>query len=92
MELILKKLNLLQKTFPNVIKEIRGQGLLVGIVLRKDQTNFIKMLMDHKLLTVRASENVVRLLPPLNVRKRELDLALKIIEKVCKKLQMKKIL
>ncbi len=79
-----KKLNLLQKTFPNVIKEIRGQGLLVGIVLRKDQTNFIKMLMDHKLLTVRASENVVRLLPPLNVRKRELDLALKIIEKVCK--------
>ena len=74
----------MQKTFPNVIKEIRGQGLLVGIVLRKDQTNFIKMLMDHKLLTVRASENVVRLLPPLNVRKRELDLALKIIEKVCK--------
>ena len=35
--------------------------------------------MDNKLLTVRAGENVVRLLPPLNVTKKEINLALKII-------------
>jgi acetylornithine/N-succinyldiaminopimelate aminotransferase len=37
------------------------------------------------LLSVRAAENVVRLLPPLNVTKSEINLGLKIIEKVCKK-------
>ena len=40
--------------------------------------------MKNKLLTVRAAENVVRLLPPLNVTKKEINLALKIINKVCK--------
>jgi acetylornithine/N-succinyldiaminopimelate aminotransferase len=39
--------------------------------------------MDNNLLTIRASENVVRILPPLNVKKTEIDLALKIIKKVC---------
>ena len=43
--------------------------------------------MDHKLLTIRAAENVVRILPPLNVKKNEIDLALKIIHKVCLKLK-----
>ena len=42
--------------------------------------------MENKLLTIRASENVVRILPPLNVKKSELDLSLKIINKVCKEL------
>ena len=37
----------------------------------------------NKLLTIRAAENVVRILPPLNVKKSEIDLALKIIRKVC---------
>ena len=41
--------------------------------------------MDYKLLTIRASENVVRVLPPLNVKKNELDKALKIIDTVCNK-------
>ena len=40
--------------------------------------------MDKKLLTIRAAENVIRILPPLNVKKNELDQALKIIDKVCK--------
>ena len=39
--------------------------------------------MDNKLLTIRAAENVIRILPPLNVKKSEIDLALKIIRKVC---------
>ena len=43
------------------------------------------MLAENKLLTVRAAENVVRLLPPLNVTKNEINLALKILEGVCKK-------
>tara|TARA_B100001057_G_scaffold497684_1_gene602486 strand:+ start:494 stop:1657 length:1164 start_codon:yes stop_codon:yes gene_type:complete len=69
--------------YPNIIKDVRGRGFLIGLQLYKDQTNFIKKLMDNKLLTIRAAENVVRILPPLNVKKSELNLALKIITKVC---------
>merc|ERR1711991_260427 len=79
----LVKLNKIQKKYPNVIKQIRGKGFLIGIQLYKDQTKFIKKLMDNKLLTIRAAENVVRILPPLNVKKSEIDQALKIIDKVC---------
>ncbi len=80
-----KELKKLQKKYPKIIKEVRGKGLLIGLALQKDQSNFIKMLADNKLLTVRAAENVVRLLPPLNVTKNEINLALKILEGVCKK-------
>tara|TARA_B100000965_G_C19526058_1_gene728874 strand:- start:39 stop:1202 length:1164 start_codon:yes stop_codon:yes gene_type:complete len=79
----LLNLNLLKVKYPRVIKEIRGRGLLIGIQLYKDQSKFVKKLMDNKLLTIRAAENVVRILPPLNVKKNEIDQALKIINKVC---------
>ncbi len=79
----LSNLNKIKDEYPNIIKEIRGRGLLIGIQLHSDQTMFIKKLMDNKLLTIRAAENVVRVLPPLNVKKSEIDYALKIIKKVC---------
>jgi acetylornithine/N-succinyldiaminopimelate aminotransferase len=77
------QLNKIKEMYPNIIKEVRGRGFLIGLQLHKDQTDFIKKLMDYKLLTIRAAENVVRILPPLNVKKSELDLAIKIIKKVC---------
>ncbi len=77
------KLNILKKKYPKIIKEIRGIGLLIGIQLWEDQTNFINKLMENQLLTIRAAENVIRILPPLNVKKSEIDTALKIISKVC---------
>ena len=79
-----KELNKLKEKYPKIIKEIRGKGLLIGLCLHKDQTNFIKKLLDNNLLTVRAAENVVRLLPPLNVTRKEINLGLKILDKVCK--------
>ncbi|MDA9702762.1 aspartate aminotransferase family protein [Candidatus Pelagibacter sp.] len=76
----------IKDAYPHLIKSIRGRGFLIGIQLHKDQTNFIKKLMENRLLTIRASENVIRILPPLNVKKKELDISLKIIKKVCKEL------
>ena len=78
------ELNKIKNSYPKIIKEVRGVGLLIGIQLFKDQTKFIKKLMDNNLLTIRAGENVIRILPPLTVKKKEVDLALKIIQKVCK--------
>ena len=80
-------LNLLKEKYPKLIKEIRGRGLLIGIQLYKDQTKFIKKMMDNKFLVIRASENVVRILPPLNVKKSEINQALKVINKVCSELK-----
>ena len=80
----LEKLNLIKARYPSIIREIRGKGFLIGIQLYKDPTSFIKKLMDNRLLTIRAAENVIRILPPLNVKKKEIDIALKIISKVCK--------
>ncbi len=80
------ELNKIKEDYPQIIKEVRGIGLLIGLQLYNDQTRFIKKLEDNKLLTMRAGENVVRILPPLNVKKQEIDLAIKIIRKVCDKL------
>ena len=81
------ELNEIKIKYPKVIKEVRGIGLLIGLQLFKDQTKFIKKLIENKLLTIRAAENVIRILPPLNVKKREIDIALKIINKVCNELK-----
>jgi acetylornithine/N-succinyldiaminopimelate aminotransferase len=78
-----KQLNKIKEKYPRIIKEIRGRGFLIGLQLYNNQTDFIKRLMDNNLLTIKASENVIRILPPLNVKKLELDLALRIINKVC---------
>ena len=85
-EYFLSNLKKIQNEISKIIKEIRGRGLLIGIQLKTDQTKFIKKLMDNNLLTIRAAENVVRILPPLNVKKNEIEQALKIIKKVCSEL------
>ena len=79
----MESLNNIKSKHPKTIKEIRGKGLLIGVQLFKDPTKFIQKLMDNKLLTIRAAENVIRVLPPLNVKKKEIDVAIKIISKVC---------
>ena len=79
----ISELNKIKNKFPKIIKEIRGVGLILGIQLYKDQSKFIESLLKNKLLTIRAAENVIRILPPLNVTKNEINMALKIITKVC---------
>ena len=83
----LESLNNIKSKHPKIIKEIRGKGLLIGVQLFKDPNKFIKKLMDNKLLTIRAADNVIRVLPPLNVKKKEIDIALRIISKVCNDLK-----
>ena len=81
------ELHKLKNDFPNIIKEVRGMGLLIGLQLFEDQAKFIKQLMQNKLLTIKASENVIRLLPPLTVNKKEIDQAVTILRKVCNNYQ-----
>ena len=62
--------------FPEVIEEIRGAGLLLGLKCRVPNAKLNAALRDEKLLAVPAGDNVVRLLPPLIVSDDEIREAL----------------
>ena len=51
-----------------------------------DNVDFMKKLTEHKMLTVKAEENVIRLFPPLIVTNEELDEALDKIQMACKEM------
>ena len=79
----LLKLNEVQKDFPELILEVRGRGLMIGIKMHDDPSKFISLLLKNKLIVVKASENVIRLFPSLIVSKKEIDEGIKIINKTC---------
>jgi len=79
-------LNKLKDKYPKIIEEVRGVGLIRGLKMLVDNTEFIKKLTEQKMLTVKAEENVVRLFPPLIVSNKELDEAITKIESVCKEM------
>jgi len=81
-----KGLNNIKEKYPKIIKEIRGIGLMKGLQMDVDNVEFIKKLMDNKMLTVKAEENVIRLFPPLTVTNEEIDEGVGKIEKVCKEI------
>jgi acetylornithine/N-succinyldiaminopimelate aminotransferase len=59
----------LQDRFPGIVAEVRGRGLLLGLRLQAEvlPAELVKAAIGEKLLTVGAGDNVVRLLPPLNI-------------------------
>jgi len=81
-----KGLKDIKKKYPKIISEIRGVGLMKGLKMSVDNVEFMKKLMNHKMLTVKAEENVIRLFPPLIIQNKELDQALSKIAKVCKEM------
>jgi len=72
--------------FPKVIGEIRGIGLIKGLKMLVDNDEFIKKLMNSKMLAIKASENVIRLFPPLTVSNEEMDESFVKLEKICKEM------
>ncbi|WP_128254419.1 aspartate aminotransferase family protein [Falsirhodobacter deserti] len=52
---------------PDVFEAVRGQGLLLGIKCRKPAGDVVQAGYDQQLLTVAAADNVIRLLPALNI-------------------------
>ena len=58
--------------FPNLVEEVRGSGLLMGIKVKPPYGDVVNACTAEKLLTVGAGDNVVRLLPPLNVTEAEI--------------------
>nr|WP_272212876.1 aspartate aminotransferase family protein [Marinicella sp. W31]MDC2878799.1 aspartate aminotransferase family protein [Marinicella sp. W31] len=61
----------IQDRYPDVIEEIRGEGLMVGVKAKVPAGALVEAMRDEKLLSVPAGDNVVRLLPPLTVSDEE---------------------
>jgi acetylornithine/N-succinyldiaminopimelate aminotransferase len=68
---------------PDVLSEVRGEGLLIGLKAVVPAGDLVAALRDAKLLTVGAGENVVRLLPPLIVTEAEIEESIQRIEAAC---------
>lgn len=82
----------LQDEFPDVVQEVRGRGLLIGLKLAPDlqPADLVKAAVAEHLLTVGASDNVVRLLPPLTVSDEEIVEAMKRLTRAARQLAQSK--
>jgi acetylornithine/N-succinyldiaminopimelate aminotransferase len=75
-----KKLQELKEKY-SFITDIRGLGLLKGIVVETSALEIVQKAIDNKLLILTAGPNVVRILPPLTVTKFEINEFIKALEK-----------
>lgn len=71
----MEKLNLLKIKFPNLINEIRGKGLMIGIEMSFNCENIVAEMLKNNVLLNCTNNNVIRLLPPLIIKKEEIDFA-----------------
>ncbi len=67
-----QKLAALQDSRPDLVAEIRGEGLMLGLKCAVSAPALLDAFMQHRLLTVGAGENVIRLLPPLIIGEDEI--------------------
>ena len=74
-----RKLRALQKKY-SAIRELRGKGLMIGIAMEGDVKEYLKRAREKGLLVISAGENVIRILPPLTVSRKEIDRAVDIID------------
>jgi len=86
---IVEKISMINEKY-HVFKEVRGKGLLLGLVLdgkyAGKSSDLQKLCFKHKLLTLTAHSDVLRLAPALNIRTRVVDEALELLEKAVKDL------
>ena len=77
-----KKLEELQKDFPEMIAEVRGMGLLIGMELCRDGAPIVKACIDRGVLINCTAGNVLRFMPALIVTEKEIDHLIDVLEQV----------
>lgn len=81
----MKKLNGLKEKYPEIIKEIRGMGLLIGIELTDSGVPIVEKCLEKGLLIGLAGDgSVIRFTPPLIIEKDDVDEAVSIFDKALK--------
>ncbi len=67
--------------FPKLVNGVRGIGLMIGLEAKIENTLLIEALRQHRLLTVKAGQNVIRMLPPLILEMKHVEEAIEKIDK-----------
>jgi acetylornithine/N-succinyldiaminopimelate aminotransferase len=75
----------LKARHPEVIEDIRGKGLLVGLKLKPNNRAFMALARDEHLLIAGGGDNCIRLLPPLVITREELSEAVEKLDRVCER-------
>ncbi|PSS00566.1 pyridoxal phosphate-dependent transferase [Coniella lustricola] len=70
----------LQAKYPDLIKEIRGRGLMLGLQLTQDPSPIVNAARDMGLLVITAGTNTLRFVPPLTITEAEITQGLDILE------------
>ncbi|WP_310620993.1 aspartate aminotransferase family protein [Flexibacterium corallicola] len=78
--LLKQKLAALVDSHPEVFKEVRGSGLMLGLVCKGDQGLTLKACRDNGLLPVPAGENVLRIMPPMVISEEEISQLVEMLE------------
>jgi len=78
-----QQLSGLKDRFPDVIAEVRGKGLLIGLKLHTNNREFMALARDEKLLIAGGGDNCVRLLPSLLISREEAREAVEKLERAC---------
>jgi acetylornithine/N-succinyldiaminopimelate aminotransferase len=78
-----QQLSGLKDRFPDVIAEVRGKGLLIGLKLHTNNREFMGLARDQKLLIAGGGDNCVRLLPSLLITREEAREAVEKLERAC---------
>ncbi len=76
-------LSMIADEYPDVIAGVRGRGLMIGLECKVPNTDMQRALLDKRLLTIAAGDNVLRLLPPLIITEEEAADAISRIDAVC---------
>lgn len=76
---LVEKLNTMKEKYP-IIKNIQGKGLLLGIKVEGNPKDIVNKCFEKGLLLVGAGKDVIRVVPPLNVSKEDMDAMLTIFE------------
>jgi len=84
-----QQLSGLKDRYPDVVVDIRGKGLLIGVKLATPNREFMQHARDQKLLLAGGGDNCVRLLPPLNLTLEEAREAIQKMERSCEAAQAK---
>jgi acetylornithine/N-succinyldiaminopimelate aminotransferase len=79
----------LKDRFPDIIEDIRGKGLLIGLRLIPLNREFMAAARDQRLLIAGGGENCVRLLPPLTLTQAEAREAIEKLEATCEAMRRK---
>lgn len=85
-----QKLAMLADENSDIIETVRGEGLMLGLKCKIPNTELTGALLERKMLTVGAGDNVVRLLPPLIIDDTHIDQAIETIADACTALRAAK--